>query len=316
MNNFNLANARNFLLSEAKIVTPLNEMAHISGKLQAAIDSVIEAYPELDGLPLKKQIRGDQDVIDALDGSDLYDNQLNKYIALKKGRRELQQRGRKVQPKDGEEPINEMAKIGGALKDAIDAVIEANPDLNGLPLKKVIRGDEAVQTALGKDALHDNQLNRYIAVAKGDMTLGQRGRKPLDATRDAQTVSDIGQEYQELEKLNGFDEAEPIDMGSEEEDQDPLDTWNVLDDEDPLISDDEPKSIEIDSSFEDDVVSDPTANAHKNIITKKVSKIESAADDETYKREMAALKQFIQKPEVKKSLGTDLIRTLVSPIIG
>ena len=52
------------------------------------------------------------------------------------------------------------------------------------------------------------------------------------------------------------------------------------------------------------------------IDSKKVSKIENAANDEIYKREMAVLKQYIQKPEVKKTLGKDIIRDLVSSIIG
>lgn len=299
-----IAKARNFLLKE-NINQPLEEMAHISGKLQTAIDSVIEAYPELDGLALKKQIRGDQDVIDALDGSDLYDNQLNKYIALKKGRRELQPRGRKAAPKDGDAPINEMAKIEGSLKDAINAVIEANPDLNGLPLKKAIRGDEAVQAALGRDVLHDNQLNRYIAVAKGEMTLGQRGRKSI--SQETETTPS-------LEKILNSDEEE-ISPSFEDEEELPVDNWNTPEEDD--FNDEGPTARDIDTSIETEIPSDTSAaNSYKNIITKKVSKIENAADDETYKRETAALKQFIQKPEVKKALGVETIRTLVSPIMG
>lgn len=73
--------------------------------------------------------------------------------------------------------MNEMAQISGELKNAIDSVIKSNPDKSGLDLKKAIKADEAVKTALGDDTLHDNQLNRFIAVAKGELNLGQRGRK-------------------------------------------------------------------------------------------------------------------------------------------
>lgn len=74
--------------------------------------------------------------------------------------------------------LNEMAQIAGALKDAIDSVIKNNPELEGLALKKAIRGDAQVIAALAGDQLYDNQLNRFIALVKGERELGQRGRKP------------------------------------------------------------------------------------------------------------------------------------------
>jgi hypothetical protein len=77
---------------------------------------------------------------------------------------------------EGEE-LEEMAKIAGDLKSSIEAVIAANPDLQGLALKKAIKGDEKVQTALAGDDLYDNQLNKFIALSKGEREVGQRGRK-------------------------------------------------------------------------------------------------------------------------------------------
>ena len=82
----------------------LNEMAKITGDLDAAIRAVVQDNPDLEGLPLKKAIKGNKEVIDALDGDELYDNQLNKFIALIKGQRQLGQRGRKPLETKKEEP--------------------------------------------------------------------------------------------------------------------------------------------------------------------------------------------------------------------
>jgi hypothetical protein len=76
-----------------------------------------------------------------------------------------------------EENLNEMAKIAGDLKSAIEKVISDNPDLETLPLKKAIKADDAVKSALGNDSLYDNQLSKFISSAKGEREIGQRGRK-------------------------------------------------------------------------------------------------------------------------------------------
>jgi len=76
--------------------------------------------------------------------------------------------------------LNEMAKIAGDLDTAIRKVIEDNPDLEGLPLKKAIKGSEKVKDALDTDELYDNQLNKFIALVKGQRELGKKGRKPLE----------------------------------------------------------------------------------------------------------------------------------------
>jgi hypothetical protein len=72
--------------------------------------------------------------------------------------------------------INEMAKIAGDLKSSIEKVINDNSDLEGLALKKKIKSDSAVVKALDGDTLHDNQLNKFISLTKGERELGQRGR--------------------------------------------------------------------------------------------------------------------------------------------
>jgi hypothetical protein len=196
--NFDLKKAKSFLLTENFQVDEtenLEEMAQITGALKAAIEDVIETNPELNGLALKKAIRSNADVIDALAGDDLYDNQLNRFISLSKGERENQPRGRKAgvpnavksQEPSGEEEyedpnqlkmdLEEMAKISGDLKAAIEDVIDSNPELEGLALKKAIKADSSVQDALAGDDLYDNQLNRFISLSKGERENQPRGRK-------------------------------------------------------------------------------------------------------------------------------------------
>jgi hypothetical protein len=73
--------------------------------------------------------------------------------------------------------LNEMAKIAGDLKSSIEKVINSNSDLTGLDLKKKIKSDPSVISALGDQTLHDNQLNKFIELTKGERELAQRGRK-------------------------------------------------------------------------------------------------------------------------------------------
>lgn len=87
--------------------------------------------------------------------------------------------------------LNEMAQLTGELKAAINQVISDNPELNGLDLKRVIKKDPTVIEKLAGDTLHDNQLNRFIALAKGETELGQRGRKPSEETSKLSMVKSI-----------------------------------------------------------------------------------------------------------------------------
>lgn len=95
---------------------PLNEMAKIQGSLADAIGAVLaQAGDDIDSLALKKQIKSDPDVIAALGSETLYDNQLNKFISLSRGDRELGQRGRKAggqnQPKTNSTPKSSLAAM-------------------------------------------------------------------------------------------------------------------------------------------------------------------------------------------------------------
>lgn len=210
--------------------------------------------------------------------------------------------------RENTEPLDEMAKITGALKDAIESVITANPDLNGLPLKKVIRSDKTVLDALAGDDLYDNQLNKFIASAKGERTTQQRGR----ATTPASAKNDIADELDIPVQSLSKSLQEP---GFEEEDEEIIDTWNDTEEEEEEQG---PTSKDIDTSITKDIPTDVNqANTYKNIIVKKVQKIEALPSQERASSlDMSALKQFIQKPEVSKTLGVQTIRDLVSPIIG
>lgn len=80
-----------------------------------------------------------------------------------------------------EDMVDEMAMIVGDLDNAIRDVIEANPDLDGIDLKRKIRGDEGVKNALGSEKLHDNQLNRFIAKVKGGAPRAASSETPKSA---------------------------------------------------------------------------------------------------------------------------------------
>lgn len=73
--------------------------------------------------------------------------------------------------------LNEMAKITGDLKSAIDKVMASNPDADITSLKKTIQSDEAVLKALAGGKLHDTQLAKFISAIKGEREIGKRGPK-------------------------------------------------------------------------------------------------------------------------------------------
>jgi hypothetical protein len=93
-------------VSESK---ELKEMASIKtdNELGLAIKNIVDNNPGLSGLPLKKAIKSDPNVISALGDDDLYDNQLNRFILKIKGEIELKKRGRKASAEKSEKPKSE-----------------------------------------------------------------------------------------------------------------------------------------------------------------------------------------------------------------
>jgi len=76
-----------------------------------------------------------------------------------------------------EEQLDEMAKIAGDLKAAIEKVIQANADAEKKDVRKAIKADDEVVAALGDEDLFDNQLNKFIDLVRGEREVGKRGRK-------------------------------------------------------------------------------------------------------------------------------------------
>tara|TARA_S200002703_G_scaffold31497_1_gene27555 strand:- start:7 stop:453 length:447 start_codon:yes stop_codon:yes gene_type:complete len=74
----------------------IQEMAKITGDLEKEIKRVIKANPDLEKKDLRKAIRADKKVDDALGEESLFDNQLNRYIETERGERVAGTRGRKA----------------------------------------------------------------------------------------------------------------------------------------------------------------------------------------------------------------------------
>jgi len=99
--------------------------------------------------------------------------------------------------------LEEMAKISNDLATAIKNIINANPDMDNLTLKKAIKSDPAVIAALDGESLFDNQLSRFISLAKGERELGQRGRKVDLGNTLAKKMAELeAQEQSLMNKLN------------------------------------------------------------------------------------------------------------------
>jgi len=156
----------------------LEEMAKIAGDLKSSIESVISANPELQGLALKKAIKGDTAVINALDGEDLYDNQLNKFIALTRGERELGQRGRKADPnKPAAEP---KAKAEKPAKEKSPKLRITDPTAGEKPVSSTfIDGEDAEDIA-------DEMAARKAA--KGNKRLGTAAEKLAQVTKEMKAL--------------------------------------------------------------------------------------------------------------------------------
>ncbi len=91
-----------------------------------------------------------------------------------------------------DEALNEMAKIAGDLKAAIEKVIKKNKDAEKKDVRKAIKTDDEVQAALGPDDdLFDNQLNKFIDLVRGEREVGQRGRK-ADPNKPAKEPKEPG----------------------------------------------------------------------------------------------------------------------------
>jgi len=156
----------------------LEEMAKITGDLKSSIESVIAANPELQGLALKKAIKGDTAVINALDGEDLFDNQLNKFIALTKGEREVGQRGRKANPdKPAAEPKVKAEKPAK----------EKSPKLR---ITDPTAGEKPVSSTFIDGGDEEEMADEMAAMkaAKGNKRLGTAAEKLAQVTKEMKAL--------------------------------------------------------------------------------------------------------------------------------
>jgi len=101
--------------------------------------------------------------------------------------------------------LEEDANITGDLKLAMIDAFNNNKKLDGKDLGKAIKSDDNVKIALAAsgEKLHPNQLNRFIAKEKGELELGQRGRKPNSENVLAKKMAELeSQEKNLLNRLN------------------------------------------------------------------------------------------------------------------
>jgi hypothetical protein len=122
---------------------------------------------------------------------------------------------------DETESLDEMAKIKGDLKVAIEKVMSDNPDLEALPLKKAIKADADVIKALGDDSLYDNQLGKFISASKGEREIGQRGRKldPNVVRKPKSPTGKVGRpglsNAEKIQKLKNKDNTKTFSIGKD-----------------------------------------------------------------------------------------------------
>ena len=121
----------------------LIEMAKIAGDLKVAIEKVIQSNKDGEKKDIRKAIKTDDEVQAALGpDDDLFDNQLNKFIDLIRGEREVGQRGRKASEKPEGEPKEKGTR--GRPKSATPAAKnkEARPKTFSVGKKKYYAGSE------------------------------------------------------------------------------------------------------------------------------------------------------------------------------
>ena len=208
-----------------------------------------------------------------------------------------------TQEAEDKDNLAEMAKIAGDLKTAIEAVIKKNPGLEGLDLRKAIKSDSAVKTALGGESLHDNQLNQFIKLVRGDRELGQRGRKPN---------SDTATKKSEEDKKEG--ERRGRKPKSEDEDVDIEDTYGKLDPEDTSDDDKEPSQVKDDPFIKREkgqiatIQATLKANAGKTMEYIKTPENKRTPEQKAHLKKMADLTKKLRKlknPTLQSLIGDE-----------
>ena len=196
--------------------------------------------------------------------------------------------------------LTEMAKITGNLETAIKAVIEKNSELTGLDLKKAIKNDEEVKTALGGESLFDNQLNRFIALVKGERELSQRGRKPNPDTATKKSEED---------KKEG--ERRGRKPKSEDEDVEIEDTYGKLDPEDISDDDKEPSQVEDDPFVKREKGQIATIQATLKANAQETMKYIKTPENERTPKQKAHLKKMADLTKKLRKLKNPTLQSLI-----
>jgi hypothetical protein len=122
-------------------------------------------------------------------------NELPDLIVLNRAQSQSPAVRAKYKPVTENESLNELAKIVGDLKTAIEKVIDQNKDAEMKDLRKAVQSDADVKAALAKDpegsALQQTQLDRFILKTKGELIPQQRGRK-ADPNKPAKEPKEPG----------------------------------------------------------------------------------------------------------------------------
>jgi hypothetical protein len=166
----------------------LEEMAKISGDLKSSIEAVIAANPDLQGLPLKKAIKNDINVIQALAGENLHDNQLNRFISLTKGERQNQPKGR---PADPNKVTTEPSKVAAAPKEKTAKLKITTPSPQSSKLADLAPSD--VFSSTGPDEEEMDMEKQATKAAKGNKRLGTTIEKLAQVTKE---MKSLAKEYQ------------------------------------------------------------------------------------------------------------------------
>ena len=179
----------------------------------------------------------------------------------------------------GEDQLDEMAKITGRLEAAIKKVLSTNSDLEGLPLKKAIKADAEVEDALEGDTMYDNQLNKFIALVRGEREVGKRGRKAdpnkVKAEPKAKSSPKAKAEKSSTKDMDDEDKEAAASIGKDE-------TAKKLDKASTT------GNAEIEAKL-------------KSVISAKKNKLKAAKEGTPeFKKELAALSSFLKGTEISK----------------
>lgn len=230
-----------------------------------------------------------------------------KITALNKTKQELSKPGSALSEEQiDEETLNEMPFIGGekgtelfnAIKSASEKLKDKFPDATAKDISKIILSKKKrpefapeVEDALmaqeekyGDDPkytanLGGPQTEKAVAKALGEYEPGQRGRKATEKPSAEPKVK----------KSKSFN---PTPITKKTYEPKPVND----------LTDDEGNPIEIDTTLKTATGNKELEDKLKDVITKKKAKL-AKAEGADYDREVAALKQFLAKPEIAKYIA-------------